>query len=176
MKRKYTKEILEPLVKESKTIVEVLSKLGNSITSSSQALVSSRIKEYNISTSHFLGKGWSKGLDTSDKRVNKCTRARQSPDELNCNTVITSHKKQKIRLITAGVEYRCSSCNLPPTWNDKPIVLEVDHINGVRHDNRICNLRFLCPNCHSQTSNYRGRGKTKKEASLDQQSSQQNQV
>jgi len=53
-------------------------------------------------------------------------------------------------------EYVCSECNLVD-WNDKPINLELDHINGVSSDNRLINLRFLCLNCHSQTPTFRGR-------------------
>jgi len=45
------------------------------------------------------------------------------------------------------------------TWCNEPIVLHLDHINGIRNDNRKENLRFLCPNCHSQTKTYCGRNK-----------------
>lgn len=48
----------------------------------------------------------------------------------------------------------CSECKLPPTWNGKPLSLTVDHINGTPFDNTITNLRFLCPNCHSQTDTF----------------------
>ena len=46
---------------------------------------------------------------------------------------------------------------LGPRWNSKPLVLQVDHINGLHHDYRPENLRFLCPNCHSQTLNFSSR-------------------
>jgi len=42
-------------------------------------------------------------------------------------------------------------------WNNKPISLELDHINGINNDNRLENLRIICPNCHAQTPTYRGR-------------------
>lgn len=44
---------------------------------------------------------------------------------------------------------------------NKKITLQLDHINGINNDNRVENLRFLCPNCHSQTSTYTGKN-TKK--------------
>ncbi len=49
---------------------------------------------------------------------------------------------------------QCQDCGLEPYWNDKPLVLHVDHINGLHHDYRPENLRFLCPNCQSQTVNF----------------------
>jgi Zn finger protein HypA/HybF involved in hydrogenase expression len=54
------------------------------------------------------------------------------------------------------VEYKCNECGITD-WNGKDIILEIDHINGDNTDNRIENLRYLCPNCHSQTSTYKGR-------------------
>jgi 5-methylcytosine-specific restriction endonuclease McrA len=52
--------------------------------------------------------------------------------------------------------YKCSECGITH-WNDRPIVMQLDHINGIVNDSRIDNLRMLCPNCHSQTHNYCGR-------------------
>jgi 5-methylcytosine-specific restriction endonuclease McrA len=56
------------------------------------------------------------------------------------------------------IEYKCSECNIQ-TWNNKSLSLHLDHINGMNSDNRLENLRFLCPNCHSQTETYTGRNK-----------------
>ena len=52
------------------------------------------------------------------------------------------------------IKYACSECNLEGNWNNKPLSLQLDHINGVNNDHRISNLRFLCPNCHTQQDTY----------------------
>ena len=52
--------------------------------------------------------------------------------------------------------YRCSCCGIS-NHNGRPLVMELDHINGVTNDSRIENLRILCPNCHSQTDGYKNR-------------------
>ncbi len=62
------------------------------------------------------------------------------------------------RLIADGVlENKCSDCGNGPFWNGKPLTLQLDHIDGVRDDNRLENLRILCPNCHTQTPTFAGR-------------------
>lgn len=66
----------------------------------------------------------------------------------------------KKKLIEEGyIENVCVECGNEGEWNNKPITLELDHINGDRFDNRLENLRILCPNCHSQTPTFRGRNK-----------------
>jgi predicted RNA-binding Zn-ribbon protein involved in translation (DUF1610 family) len=63
----------------------------------------------------------------------------------------------KKRMLNRGVPYRCAKCGNPGLWQDEPLSLQLDHINGVHNDNRFENLRFLCPNCHSQTRTFAGR-------------------
>ena len=63
----------------------------------------------------------------------------------------------KGRLIKAGLLLEhCNSCGIFE-WHDKPLALELHHINGDGHDNRLVNLTLLCPNCHSQTDSWGGR-------------------
>ncbi len=74
---------------------------------------------------------------------------------LNSNYSRTALKK---RLISENImDYKCSLCSIIDVWNGNPISLQLDHINGINNDNRLENLRFLCPNCHSQTDNYAGK-------------------
>lgn len=62
------------------------------------------------------------------------------------------HSKSRRELRKSGLlDYKCQICDLGPVWMDRPMILELDHINGDDHDNRINNLRYLCPNCHTQT-------------------------
>jgi Zn finger protein HypA/HybF involved in hydrogenase expression len=65
--------------------------------------------------------------------------------------------KLKIRLFNENIkEKRCECCNLTE-WLSNPIPLELHHVNGVKTDHRLENLQIVCPNCHAQTDNYRGR-------------------
>lgn len=66
----------------------------------------------------------------------------------------------KKRIISENIiPYKCKKCGLDPIWNKEKLVLILDHENGINNDNRIENLRFLCPNCNSQTETFTGRNK-----------------
>lgn len=76
------------------------------------------------------------------------------------NSSYTNRTRLKIRLLKEHlIEYKCAICGNKGEWNNQPLTLQLDHINGINNDNRIENLRFLCPNCHSQTETYSGRNK-----------------
>lgn len=109
------------------------------------------IAEYDLDTSHFLGQGWARGLSglrpgTSMPLEHLLVKGRR------CTT-----SSLKERLIREGIKAdRCEQC-LGDTWRGNSMPLELDHINGDSDDNRLENLRLLCPNCHALTDNYRGR-------------------
>jgi hypothetical protein len=68
-----------------------------------------------------------------------------------------TRKSVKSRLRKIWTTWTCSYCGLGELWNGKALSLQLDHINGVFNDNRLENLRLLCPNCHSQTDTYAGK-------------------
>lgn len=85
---------------------------------------------------------------------------RLSDQAIFCRNSLAHSRTLKRRYIElTGDPDRCSSCSLGPRWNGDSLVLQLDHRNGVRNDNRLVNLRWLCPNCHSQTPTYCGRNR-----------------
>ena len=108
-----------------------------------------RIAELDCDISHF-GK----------KEKTQSPQARYSLDEILIeNSTYANISRLKERLVREGrLEYKCQNCGIKE-WQSKPLSLHLDHINGKNNDHRIENLRFLCPNCHSQTDTYAGRNK-----------------
>lgn len=70
------------------------------------------------------------------------------------NSTYARHLLKKRILKENLLEYRCDCCGLSDSWNNKKLVLQLDHINGINNDHRLNNLRFVCPNCHSQQDTY----------------------
>ncbi len=69
----------------------------------------------------------------------------------------TARSHLKLRLLASGLKAnRCEECRLED-WRGKPLAMALHHVNGDGSDNRLENIRFLCPNCHAQTPNYGGR-------------------
>jgi len=102
-----------------------------------------------------------KGMNKTFVKNGYGTR-RETQDILEGKHPEYQSNKLKRRIFDEGLmENKCSECGLSDTWNDKPIVLQLDHINGINNDHRFENLRLLCPNCHSQTDTWCGRGKRK---------------
>ena len=99
--------------------------------------------------------------DTSFTNRKKHPKRYTKPlDELLVKDSNSGSSKLKKRLVEEHVLVDvCSICGQKPIWNGKPLVLELDHINGDYKDNRLENLRILCPHCHSQTDSFRGRSK-----------------
>lgn len=89
------------------------------------------------------------------------------PKKLNSEVFIvdSTHPRHRVkeRLIKEKlIEYKCQCCFNPGEHNGLPLVLQLDHINGINNDNRLENLRFLCPNCHAQSDTYAAKNIVKK--------------
>ncbi len=151
MRRSWEKEQLKSAVKTSKSYRQVLHKLGLKEAGGNYEQIKKYIREYNFDMSHFTGKVWNKGLrGLSFPRI-------PLKDILVKNSTYQSFKLKK-RLFTAGLKLpKCEECGWAKTNADGYLPLELDHINGDHNDNRLENLRVLCPNCHSLKSNHRGR-------------------
>lgn len=79
--------------------------------------------------------------------------------ELKENSKASNNVVKRFLIRKGLLQYECCLCKIG-NWLDKKLTLQLDHINGIRNDNRIENLRLLCPNCHSQTKTYAGKNKT----------------
>lgn len=70
------------------------------------------------------------------------------------NSTYARHSVKRRLISESLLEYKCSCCGNIGEYNNKPLVLQLDHINGINNDHRLENLRFLCPNCHTQQDTY----------------------
>lgn len=151
--RKHSQEKLLEALRTSRSIRQALIKAGYSPLGGNYHTVHKLIREHRIDTSHMTGQGWNRGDVMGLAAMNR----RPLEEILVKDSDYTKTYRIKERLIAAGLKERaCEICGLTE-WNGKQISLELDHINGDRFDNRLENLQILCPNCHAQTDNYRGK-------------------
>ena len=214
---KYTREVLEPLVKSSRSLAEVMRKLGLRTTGGNHRYISLRIRNAQLDTSHFKGRiaaqseaipeqelaelvrdcssvaqvllklglpengrphhemkarilslgldtahftgpGWSRGKSwrTNESLARGREKRRLLDDVFVENSRMYHGSSLTPHLLALGWTYACAWCGISD-WRGKPLVLHLDHANGIHNDNRLVNLRFLCPNCHSQTETYSNR-------------------
>jgi hypothetical protein len=144
--RSYSDEALSEAVRTSTGWKQVCLKLGLPTSGGSTISVRNRAKSIGLDVSHVTGKRGPKvNLSLEDILVDNSTYTNTS-----------SLKEKLVRLGLLGDH--CEICGLSE-WLEKPLSLQLDHIDGRRRNNTLTNLRLLCPNCHSQTETWGGRNK-----------------
>lgn len=149
----YSDQALIEAVLSSVCVREVLIKLGLKPAGGNYKVFHSNVRRLELDTSHFTGQSWRKG------NKDPVTKKRPLSDILVENSPHKTTSSLRARLLQEGVfEPKCYACNLD-SWMGKDIPLELEHKNGVNNDHRLENLTLLCPNCHAQTSTYRGKNR-----------------
>lgn len=141
---RYSQEDLAKAVKESTSVSQVMRSLGMRVAGGSHSHLTKRIAKEGLDTSHFLGQSSRRGV---------VSRARIPASEIlikRSSGSRTKTHKLKRAMLEVGIDYCCSECALI-SWQGKEITLDIDHIDGNWLDDRVENIRFMCPNCHSQT-------------------------
>ena len=151
---KLSDDEIKTILNESKSFSECINKFGYKCTNGSGAYTNIKIilKRRNIEIPKYNYFGLVDGVIIK----------KRNDDEIYClNSTYPRQKlKEKIKKNNL-IEYKCSNCGLTNEWNNKKLSLQLEHKNGINDDNRLENLTFLCPNCHSQTDTYAGKNSTK---------------
>jgi Zn finger protein HypA/HybF involved in hydrogenase expression len=162
-KRKWSEKDLKSAVKKSYSVRSVIRLLGLIPTGGNYDQVNNYINEYSLGTKHFTGMLWSKGKKLGLRPITSLE------DILVKNSNYQSFKLKK-RLFSARLRKpKCEECGWAKISIDGRLPLELDHINGDRHDNRLENLRVLCPNCHSLQITHRGKNRKRPSAGIGRQ-------
>lgn len=143
--QRYTKEELSAVVAECFSFAEVARRFGKSPVGGTCTHIKRMCERWDINTSHMTGQGHLKGKTTNKRKP--------ASDILVLGKQLDHRTKADLlrrALIEIGVPYICNDCGMGPMWNNKPITLEVDHIDECYWNNVATNLQFLCPNCHTQ--------------------------
>ena len=140
---KISRNEFEKICKNSKTLTEILNKFNLKMKGGNFNGIKRRIEEEGIDISHISrGLACNKGKKFGPKK-------QLSELLVENSTYSRGHLKERL-LKEELLKNQCSICNLKDIWNNKHIVMVLDHINGIYNDNRLKNLRLVCPNCNSQ--------------------------
>ena len=132
---RYTKETLEEVVRSSTNYREVLLKFERNQSMSTYKTLKRWLGIWEIDTSHFT------------RTIKVKPHSRDS--FFIINSPVSRHAVKKRIIKENLINYRCQICKSNDEWLGKKISLILDHINGINNDNRLENLRFLCPNCNA---------------------------
>jgi len=148
---KYTKEMLEEAVRDSTNFAEVMRYFGLKPNGGHHTHLSRRIRALGIDTSHFTGR----------PRLPAGVVVKRHWTTILVETPAGSARTKphllRRALIESGRPHKCEGCGTEPLWCGNTLVFHVDHVDGNPNDSRPENVRFLCPNCHSQTPTWAGR-------------------
>ena len=150
-RRTWTEQQLKDAVIKSFSYRQVLAKLNLRAAGGNYEQIKKYIRELDLQTKHFKGRGWNLGM-------RGIGIPRIPLEKILINNSTFQSFKLKNRLFKAGLKFKkCEECGWATKTESGYLPLELDHINGNRHDNRLENLRILCPNCHSLKPTYRSR-------------------
>lgn len=133
----FTDQEFTEIVATHDNMAAIAKALGyTSVSGSNGVRIRKRIDELQLTTDHFAqgNKRWRERTDT----------------EVFVNNSTVSQRALRGHYEKLNIPYECSICGQKPIWNNKPLIMILDHINGHNHDNRLENLRWVCPNCNYQ--------------------------
>lgn len=152
-KKSWTKAQLLEACLSSTSTRQVIKKLKLIPAGGNYSQIKKFIELYKIPIDHFKGKSWNKGLIGIGKPIIPIEKI------LIKNSTYQSFKLKKRLLRDGLMKAMCEECGWAKWSEDGRLPLELDHINGKHNDNRLENLRILCPNCHSLKTTHRGRNR-----------------
>lgn len=153
---RYTKEMLEDAVKDCTSYAQLARTLGKKPIGSTLTHLAKRCKDMGVDVSHFTGQAWARNKPSKRKLAASDVLIVRRPEQGREDA-----SRLRRALIEVGKEEVCGECGLLPEWHGKPLRLQVDHIDGQYWNNTHDNLRFICPNCHTQTDTWGTRNKNK---------------